>query len=446
MQIASPVMLRPAVPARFSRPMLAVLLGWGLCLGSMSAQAARAVDEVAKLLDQGNAKQAAAQADSYLKQNPGDVEMRFVRGVIATEQKQNAQAIKIFSSLVREYPSMPEPYNNLAVLYAADGQERKAAEALEQAIRTNPSYTTAHENLGDLYARMASEAYSKALQLDGSRQTIPAKLALITQLVPVSPSPAKTVVAQAGAVTAPAPAPAPVTPVPAPTPAPAPAKVSAPPKAEPKPEAKAETKPVPVAETKPAPVAENKALPKVEAKPVAKSAAPVAVAAAPAAPVAAPVPAAVVPAAAPPAAKAAEPSKPTAVAAPAAKAEPKPAAESKPSVAKEAAEVQAAVNAWVTAWEKQDMPGYLDAYSEKFEPGNGSSLAQWKEARRVRIVGKSGISISLQNIQVSVKGDQATAKFRQNYVAGNLNTTTRKTLSMRNERGNWRIVRESTGG
>jgi len=61
---------------------------------------------------------------------------------------------------------MPEPYNNLAVLYAAEGQERKAAEALEQAIRTNPSYTTAHENLGDLYARMASEAYAKALQLD----------------------------------------------------------------------------------------------------------------------------------------------------------------------------------------------------------------------------------------------------------------------------------------
>ena len=429
MQIASPVMLRPAVPARFSRPMLAVLLGWGLCLGSLPAQAARAVDEVAKLLDQGNAKQAAAQADSYLKQNPGDVEMRFVRGVIATEQKQNAQAIKIFSSLVREYPSMPEPYNNLAVLYAADGQERKAAEALEQAIRTNPSYTTAHENLGDLYARMASEAYSKALQLDGSRQTIPAKLALITQLVPVSPSPAKTVVAQAGAVTAPAAS--------VPTPTPTPAKLSASPKTESKPEAKAETKPVPVVESKP--------LPQVDAKPVAKSAAPVVVAAAPATPVAPP-PAAVVPAASAPVVKAAEPSKPAVVAAPAAKAEPKPAAESKPSVAKEAAEVEAAVNAWVTAWEKQDMPGYLDAYSEKFEPGNGSSLAQWKEARRIRIVGKSGISIALHNIQVSVKGDQATAKFRQNYVAGNLNTTTRKTLSMRNERGSWRIVRESTGG
>ncbi len=416
MQIASQVMLRKrsAVPARFSRPVLAVLLGC-LSLGSMPAHASRAVDEVTKLLDQGNAKQAAAQADSYLKQNPGDVEMRFVRGVIASEQKQSAQAIKIFSALVREYPSMPEPYNNLAVLYAAEGQERKAAEALEQAIRTNPSYTTAHENLGDLYARMASEAYSKALQLDASRQTIPAKLALITQLVPTSQNSAKTVVAQANTAAA------------------APAKPPVAPKPEVKPEVKAEAKPVPVVETKPTPKVE----PKVVAKPPAPPVAPVVAAAA-------------APVVAPPVAVAAAPVKPAVVpepkASPAAKPEPKPAAEPKAAVAKEAAEVESAVNAWVTAWEKQDMQGYLDAYSEKFTPANGASLAKWKEDRRVRIVGKSGISISLQNIQVSVKGDEATAKFRQKYVAGSLNTTTRKTLSMRHERGAWRIVRESTGG
>src|SRR5258705_7958951 len=42
----------------------------------------------------------------------------------------------------------------------------------------------AHENLGVLYARMASDAYAKALQLDGSRQAIQPKLALITQIFP----------------------------------------------------------------------------------------------------------------------------------------------------------------------------------------------------------------------------------------------------------------------
>ena len=150
-----------------------------------------------------------------------------------------------------------------------------------------------------------------------------------------------------------------------------------------------------------------------------------------------------------PAAKSAEPSvqpKPVAAApAPVAKAA-TPAPEPKPAAAPAVAEIESAVKDWADAWEKQDMPRYLAAYSERFEPTNRVSLAQWKEARRVRIVGKSDIAITLQNIQVTVDGDQATAKFRQNYVAGSLNTTTRKTLSLRHEGGHWRIVRETTGG
>ena len=138
-----------------------------------------AVDEVSRLLEQGKAPQAAKQAEAYLKQNPADVQMRFLQGVIAAEQRQNAQAIKIFTALTRDYPSLPEPYNNLAVLYAAEGQERKASEVLEQAIRTNPSYATAHENLGDLYARMASDARSEpALGSDKPRHQRTSPLAM----------------------------------------------------------------------------------------------------------------------------------------------------------------------------------------------------------------------------------------------------------------------------
>jgi Tfp pilus assembly protein PilF len=64
------------------------------------------------------------------------------------------------------------------VLYANQNQLDKSRQALEQAIRTNPSYSTAHENLGDIYAKLASQAYSKALQLDGSHaQSVQPKLA-----------------------------------------------------------------------------------------------------------------------------------------------------------------------------------------------------------------------------------------------------------------------------
>jgi ketosteroid isomerase-like protein len=53
---------------------------------------------------------------------------------------------------------------------------------LETAIKTHPSYATAHENLGDIYARMASEAYDKALQLDNGNTRAQNKLSLIKEI------------------------------------------------------------------------------------------------------------------------------------------------------------------------------------------------------------------------------------------------------------------------
>ena len=391
------------------------------------------MDDVNQLLEQGKADQAAKQADAHLQQNPADVEMRFLRGVIATEQKQNAQAIKIFSALTREYPNMPEPYNNLAVLYAAEGQERKAAEALEQAIRTNPSYSTAHENLGDLYARMASDAYSKALQLDGARQEIKPKLALITQIVPGTAVRGKTIVADATATTArPAPAAAAAL-APAPKAEAAPAKPEA--KQETKADIKPEAKPVPPP-AKPEHVVVAKAEPPV-AKPVA---APVVV---PPAPVKAPEPEAKKPEpVAAPAPKVAKEEPAAKIPAPA----PVPAPAPKPVQKPATADVERVVLAWAKAWEGKDMPGYLDAYSDKFNPAGGGSLAAWKESRRQRIMGKQAINVDVRNLQITVDGDQATAKFRQHYTAGSLNTATRKTLVLQHEKGGWHIVRETTGG
>jgi tetratricopeptide (TPR) repeat protein len=108
--------------------------------------------------------------------------MRFLKGVIQTESGKPADAIGTFTKLTEDYPELPEPYNNLAVLYAGQSQFDKARAALEMAIRTNPSYATAHENLGDVYAKLASQAYSKALQLDSNNTGVQPKLALIRDL------------------------------------------------------------------------------------------------------------------------------------------------------------------------------------------------------------------------------------------------------------------------
>ena len=140
-------------------------------------------EEVAKLYKQGNLAKALEQAEAYLVTNPKDAQMRFQKGLILTEQNKITDATKVFSSLSEDYPELPEPYNNLAVLYASQGQYDKARNALESAIRTHPSYSTAHENLGDIYAKMASQAYGKAFQLDKGNAAAQTKLAMIKNLI-----------------------------------------------------------------------------------------------------------------------------------------------------------------------------------------------------------------------------------------------------------------------
>jgi Flp pilus assembly protein TadD len=145
--------------------------------------------EAAKLFRSGQQAQALERVDSFLKANPKDARARFLKGLILTEQSKPADAIRIFTGLTEDYPELPEPYNNLAVLYASQGQYDKARTALEMTIRTHPSYATAYENLGDIYAKMASQAYNKALQLDKSNSAAQTKLKLINELFSSSTRP-----------------------------------------------------------------------------------------------------------------------------------------------------------------------------------------------------------------------------------------------------------------
>ena len=138
--------------------------------------------DVNTLLRQGKADQALAKADAYIAGKPRDPQMRFLRGVILTEQGKQADAIVVFTALTQDFPELPEPYNNLAALYAAQSQFDKARAALEMAIKLNPDYATAHENLGDVYARLAAQSYGRALKLEAGNTTAPPKLALVRQM------------------------------------------------------------------------------------------------------------------------------------------------------------------------------------------------------------------------------------------------------------------------
>ena len=155
-----------------------------LCLTAFAVPAQ--TDEIAnigKLLRGGQLDQALQKVDAYLASKPRDAQGRFLKGLVLTEQNKTAEALGIFTKLTEDFPELPEPYNNLAVLYAGQGQYEKARQSLEMAIRTHPSYATAHENLGDVYAKLASQAYDKALQLDNNNPAAQNKLAMAKELI-----------------------------------------------------------------------------------------------------------------------------------------------------------------------------------------------------------------------------------------------------------------------
>ncbi|MCK6392184.1 tetratricopeptide repeat protein [Zoogloea sp.] len=369
-------------------------LAASLLLASLICSPVRAdpIQDLQALVKQGQFSQALERADSMLASKPRDAQVRFLKGVVLSELNRGAEAIVVFQKLTEDYPELPEPYNNLAVLYAQQRQYDKARNALEMAIRTHPSYATAHENLGDIYARLASQAYDKALALDSSNVAAQNKLALIREMISVSGGkpgrPAAPAVA-AAPVAAPkpsAPTPAVVPPAPA-KPAPAPATATP---------AQA---PAVVASTKPA------------------------VAAAPAS---APAPAPVV------------------------KEEPKPVAkrpEPKDETPPQAAAISKAVQSWAGSWARKDVRSYLGHYARDFEPPKGLNRKAWEEERTQRLTKPGTIEVDLENVKVvSVNGDRATVKLRQHYRSANLSTSSNKTLNLINQDGKWVIQQERVGG
>lgn len=170
----------PRSSSRLASSLLAGLMMLGIC---MLPAFANSVLEAEKLLRLKQPRQALEQIELFLAKNPNDPQGRFFKGLILTELNRTPEAISMFQKLTEDYPELPEPYNNLAVLYAQQKQYDKAKVALEMAIRTHPSYAVAHENLGDIYARMATQAYDRALQLDSSNTAAQSKLNLIREMV-----------------------------------------------------------------------------------------------------------------------------------------------------------------------------------------------------------------------------------------------------------------------
>ncbi|TMG92644.1 MAG: tetratricopeptide repeat protein [Betaproteobacteria bacterium] len=144
--------------------------------------------EVARLIHEGQYAPALVKIDAVLATDAKNPQARFLKGVVQTDETKTEAAIATFQALTEDYPELPEPYNNLAVIWAQRGEYDKARRALELALATRPDYAIAHENLGDIYARLASAEYDQAVVLDKTNRSAQTKLALVRELFAVAPS------------------------------------------------------------------------------------------------------------------------------------------------------------------------------------------------------------------------------------------------------------------
>jgi len=136
-------------------------------------------DQVKKLLRQEKFARAETLVDRYMAVNPRDPQMRFWKAWITDRTGDKQVALDMYLSLTQDYPEIAEPFNNLAVLYAAKGQFSVAKEALDAALRANPNYADAHENMGDVLLQLAKYSYQRSLQINPAQRGVNRKLNLL---------------------------------------------------------------------------------------------------------------------------------------------------------------------------------------------------------------------------------------------------------------------------
>ena len=124
-----------------------------------------------ELIELGKFMKAEASIILQLKKKPRDAQWRYLNALLKAEKgvKSNSKtlindAISLFELLTEEFPELPEPHNNLGVLYNRLNQNLRSIKSFKMAVVNNPNYTLAHENLADLYLFLAIEAYKEGVK------------------------------------------------------------------------------------------------------------------------------------------------------------------------------------------------------------------------------------------------------------------------------------------
>ena len=159
------------------------------CAGPAVADTAA---EVRALLSRGDPAGALPLAESAAKARPNDPQARFLHGVVLMDLQRDAEALDLFTRLTQEFPELPDPFNNIALLHARAGRLEAARQALETALRNDPGHRTARVNLGQVHLMLAVQAWELAAAagpLDPAVQRLldGARTLLAARTVPATP-------------------------------------------------------------------------------------------------------------------------------------------------------------------------------------------------------------------------------------------------------------------
>ncbi len=118
--------------------------------------------EVRALITAGNLCAALARVKKAVQADPRDAQARFLRGVVLMDLRRDAEAMAVFVGLSQEFPELPDPYNNIAVLDVRADRLEQAELALQTALRNDPSHRLARVNLGQVHLMLAVKAWEAA--------------------------------------------------------------------------------------------------------------------------------------------------------------------------------------------------------------------------------------------------------------------------------------------
>lgn len=123
-------------------------------------------NHIERLLNQGRNQ---AALDMILKreaeikgQRGTDVQLMFQHARALAALGRIDEAVAMYTEMTQRFPELPEPWNNLAALYAQQGELDRAQEALQMSLLANPNYAAARANMGDIQLMLALRTYRNA--------------------------------------------------------------------------------------------------------------------------------------------------------------------------------------------------------------------------------------------------------------------------------------------